>query len=129
MLRDKATRKRIKLARSLERAAVPERSHNGRGPRYLVHPTITVACTPSLLAIAAALRAEPLAFHDDELRDVGSFITDGGSPFFGRDETAAMREAVRLQHAVLAPKPAAFDRAQVRQAGGHPQVPEPRTVG
>ena len=46
------TRKRISLARSLERTAVPERPYIGRGPRYLVHPTITAACAPSLLAIA-----------------------------------------------------------------------------
>src|SRR6187200_1541431 len=89
MLRDKATRKRIRLARSLERAAVPERPYIGRGPRYLVRPTITEACAPSLRAIAAALRADPLAFDDDELQNVRSFISDGGSPFFGRDETAA----------------------------------------
>jgi hypothetical protein len=104
MLRDKATRKRIKLARGLDRAAVPERPFIGRGPRYLVHPTITAACAPSLLAIAAALRSDPLAFDDDGLREVNRFISDGRSPFFGRDETAALREAVRLQHAVMGAK-------------------------
>jgi hypothetical protein len=89
MLRDKAARKRTKLARSLERAVVPERPYIGRGPRYLVQPTITAACAPSLQAIAAALRADPQAFDDDELRQVRSFISDGGSPFFGRDVTPA----------------------------------------
>ena len=121
MFGDKATRKRIKLARSLERAAVPERPYIGRGPRYLVHPTITAACAPSLLAIAAALRNDATAFSDDELKPVQSFITNGWSPFFGRDETAAMREAVHLQHAVLDAKPVARDRAQVKQADAQAQ--------
>lgn len=125
MFGDKATRKRIKLARSLERAAVPERPYIGRGPRYLVHPTITAACAPSLLAIAAALRNDPTAFSDDELKPVQSFITNGWSPFFGHDETAAMREAVRLQHAVLYRKPAARDRAQVKQADAQAQHQSP----
>ena len=117
MFGDKATRKRIKLARSLERAAVPERPYIGRGPRYLVHPTITAACAPSLLAIAAALRNDPTAFSDDELKPVQSFITNGWSPFFGRDETAAMREAVRLQHAVL-DRETRRPRSRSGQAGG-----------
>jgi hypothetical protein len=125
MLRDKATRKRIELARLLERAAAPERPYIGRGPRYLVHPTITAACASSLRAIAAALRADPLAFDDDALRQVRSFISDGGSPFFGRDETAAMREAVSLQHTVLAPKPAVLDRGQVKPADAHLQHQTP----
>ena len=42
------------LARRVERAAVPERPHIGRGPRYLVQPSISTACAPSLRAIAEA---------------------------------------------------------------------------
>jgi hypothetical protein len=129
MFHDKTTRKRFKLARSLERAAVPERPYIGRGPRYLVHPTITAACAPSLLAIAAALRAEPLAIDDNELRALRSFISDVGSPLFGRDEMAAMREAVSLQHAVLGPKPAVFDRGQVKPPDGHVQHEIPALTG
>jgi hypothetical protein len=121
----KAARKRMRLARSLERAAVPERPYIGRGPRYVVHPTITAACAPSLLAMAAALRNDPMAFSDDELKPVQSFITNGWSPFFGRDETAAMREAVRLQHAVLDPKPTVRDRAHVKQADAQAQYQSP----
>ena len=117
MFRDKATTRRIKLARALERAAVPERPFIGRGPRYLVHPRITAACAPSLLAIAASLRNDPLVFDDNELRNARAFISDVGSPFFGPDETAAMREAVRLQHAVIAPKAAVVhDSVQVTPA-------------
>jgi len=104
MFGDKLNRKRRSLARSLERASVPERPYIGRGPRYLVHPEIAVACAPSLRALAAALRDESVAFDDSELRAIRSFITDGvGSAFFGRDATAALREAVGLQHAVLGP--------------------------
>jgi hypothetical protein len=116
MLRDRSTRKRHGLARSLERAAEPERPCLGRGPRYLVHPTIAVACAASLRAIAAALRDDPDAFDDDALAAVRQFICDGQSPFFGRDETAAMREAVRLQHSVVGAKPSGLDRGHVKPA-------------
>lgn len=128
MLRDNAARKRTKLARSLERAVVPERPYIARGPRYLVQPTITEACAPSLRAIAAALRADPLAFDDDELRDVRSFISDGAPPFFGRDETAAMREAVRLQHTALGLQAGEFrapSASSHTSANGAPAVIEP----
>ena len=39
-----------KLARHVERAAVPERPFMGSGPRYLVQPSVTAACAPSLRA-------------------------------------------------------------------------------
>ena len=128
MFRDKATRKRSKVARALKRAAVAERPYI-RGPRYLVHPTITAACAPSLLAIAAALRDDATAFDDDELRAVESFILDGRSPFFGRDATAAMREAVRLQHAVIGPKAAVQDRPQVTPEESNVGYPSPALTG
>lgn len=128
MFRDKATRKSHKLARALVRAAVSERAHIGRGPRYLVHPNITAACAPSLRAIAAALRDNPTAFGDDELRAVQSFILDGESPFFGRDSTAAMRESVRLQHAVVVAQPT-LGREQVKQADGNVRQPSPALTG
>ena len=102
MFGGKVRRKQNQLARALERACVPERAYIGRAPQYIVHPEIAVACTPSLSAIAAALRDDTATFHDDELRAIRSFIFDGAeSAFFGRDVTAALREAVSLQHAVL----------------------------
>src|SRR2546428_5720420 len=55
MKRDRITKKRNQLARSCERAAVPERPFL-HGPRYLVHPDVTAACAPSLRVIAGALR-------------------------------------------------------------------------
>ena len=110
MKRDQNIKKRRRLARALERAAVPERPIIGRAPRFLVHPEITAACAPSLRAIAAALRRETLVLDEDELRTVRTFITDGGSPFFGRDATAAMREAVRLQQMIVRREPLALDQ-------------------
>jgi hypothetical protein len=114
MFGDKPTRKRIGLARRLERAAMPERPHIGRGPRYLVPPAITAACAPSLLAIAGALRSDPAVVSDDGLRAVKSFVSGGSSsPFLGSDVTAAMREAVRLRHAVIGSKAGGGNSVQV----------------
>ena len=115
MKRDRIIKKRRRLARSLERAAVPERPFL-RGPRYIVHPNVTAACAPSLLAIAVALREETLMLDEDELGAVRTFATDGGSPFFGRDPTEALREAVRLQHIVVRAEPAVPDQERVAVA-------------
>jgi hypothetical protein len=106
MKRDRSLKKRRQLARAVERAAVPERPFFGRGPRYLVQPYVTSACAASLRAIAVALREETLVLGEQELRAVKTFILDGGSSFFGRDATAAMHDAVRLQHMMIGAKPA-----------------------
>jgi Universal stress protein family len=112
--RDRTMKKRQQLARRVERAAVPERPYIGRGLRYLVEPNISTACAPSLRAIAAALRDETHPIDDASLNSVGRFLTGGaGSPFFGRDSTAALREVVRLQHVVVGAEKAAFDEDQL----------------
>jgi hypothetical protein len=80
MKRDWNIKKRRRLARALERATVPERPFIGRGPRYLVQPSVTAACAPSLQAIATALREESLVLDEDGLRAVLTFISDGTSP-------------------------------------------------
>ena len=116
MKRDWNIKKRKRLARALERAAVPERPFIGRGPRYLVQPSVTMACAPSLRAIATALRDEAHVLDEDGLRAVLTFITDGGSPFFGRDATEALREAVRLQHIVVGAETAVLDQERVAAA-------------
>jgi hypothetical protein len=103
-------KKRRRLARALERAAVPERPFIGRGPRYLVQPSVTVACAPSLRTIATALRDDTRLLDERGLRAVLSFITEGGSPFFGRDATDALRQAVRLQHIVVGAETAILDQ-------------------
>jgi hypothetical protein len=117
MKADRNIKKQRRLARALERAAVPERPFLGRGPRYLVYPYVTAACAASLLAIATALRDETLVLDEDELRAVKEFITDGASPFYGRDATAAMREAVRLQHSVIESLRVASPDAQLESSG------------
>ena len=113
MKRDRISNKRFKVARMAERAAVPERPWLGRGPRYLVQPSVALACAPSLRAIAAALRDEARPVDEGAMDAVRTFITDGGSPFFGRDVTAALREAVRLQHIVVVAEPAVREPERV----------------
>ena len=115
MKRDRIVKKRRQLARALERAAVPERPFL-RGPRYIVHPNVTAACAPSLLAMAAALHEETFMLDEDGLGAVRTFVTDGGSPFFGRDPTEALREAVRIQHIVVGAEAAVPDRERVAVA-------------
>jgi hypothetical protein len=114
--RDRTTKKRQQLARHVERAAVPERPLIGRGPRYLVQPSVTAACAPSLRAIAAALRDETHPIDEASLKAVRRWLTDGGGPFFGRDSTSALREVVGLQHVVVGTETAAFDEERVAVA-------------
>lgn len=105
-----------RLARHVERAAVPERPFMLGTPRYLVHPSVTAACAPSLLAIAAALRDETHSIDEASLEAVGRWLTDGRGPFFGRDSAAALREVVRLQHAIVGADTAVFDEERVAVA-------------
>jgi hypothetical protein len=110
--RDRTNRKRQQLARHVERTAVRERPFR-RGPRYLVQPSVTAACAPSLRAIAAALRDETRPIDDASLKAVGRFLTNGGGPFFGQDSTAALREVVRLQHVIVGVETAVVDEELV----------------
>lgn len=117
MKRDRTMKKRQQLARRVERATVPERPYIGRGPRYLVQPSITAACAPSLSAIAAALRDEICPIDGASLKAVVRFLTDGArSPFFGRDSTVALREAVRLQHVVVGAETDVLDEERLAVA-------------
>ena len=110
MKRDRNIKKRRRLARALERAAVPERPFM-RGPRYVVQPSVALACAPSLRALAAALRDETRPVDEASLAAVRTFLTAGASsPFFGRDSTAALREAVRIQHIVVGAESAVLDQ-------------------
>jgi hypothetical protein len=116
MSRDRTIKKRQQLARHVERAAVPERPFIGQCPRYLVQPSVTAACAPSLGAIAAALRDETHPIDDASLTAVGSWLKDGRGPFFGRDSTAALREVDRLQHVIVGAATAVFDEEPVAVA-------------
>ena len=106
MKRDRTIRERHQLARAVERAGVLERPIVGRAPRYIVDPRIASACAPSLKAIAAALRDDARLIGNENLAAVRAFICDGSSSFFDRDETTALRDAVRLQHAIVGAEPA-----------------------
>ena len=113
MKRDRISKKRLTVARMAERAAVSERPWLGRGPRYLVQPSVALTCAPSLRAIAAALRDEAPPAEEGAVDAVCTFLTEGGSPFFGRDTTAALREAVRLQRIVVGAEPALREQERV----------------
>jgi hypothetical protein len=125
MFGDKMKRKRRALANHLERECLPESPYHGRGPRYLVHPEIALACAPSLRALAAALRDDAIAFDESDLGAIKTFACDGPSAFYGRDATAAKREAVRLQHAVLDPRPGGRGRTHVKQPNAQVRHPSP----
>ena len=128
MFGNTASTKRRRLARSLERAARPERPYIGRGPRHLVHPEVAIACAPSLRAIEVALLDETVTFGDEQLRAIRSFVHDASSTFFGRSATAAMRDAVRLQHAVLEARPVGGTQ-EVAMASTQKHVGSPALTG
>jgi hypothetical protein len=111
MNHDRVIKKRDRLARALECAAVPERPLLGRGPLYLVHPRVTAACAPVLREIAAALRDEWLTLDEDVLRAVRTFITDAGSPLLGRDVQAAQSYAEFLCDSVYWLGMSAYDQS------------------
>ena len=116
MKHDRLIRKRNRLARNLERRAVPERPFHGAGPRYLVRPSVTAACAPSLRAIAAALRDEQRPVDDTQLGALESWLTNGAGPFFGPDPLAALKEIVGLERALVGASLAAFDEEPVAVA-------------
>ena len=113
MKRDRISKRREKVARMAERAAVPEHPFRGRGPLYLIRPAVSVACAPSLQAIAAALRDSTLQIDEESLEAAWRFFTDGGTALYGYDVTEALREAVRLQQKIVRPEPVKRDQAPV----------------
>ena len=64
---------RRQAARMAKRCAVPERPWIGRGPRYLVEPTVARACAPSLRSIAVALRDDTREIDDTRVASVQEF--------------------------------------------------------
>ena len=108
MHRNHITRSR-RLARRVTSATEVELPIICRGCAYpyLVHPTITAACTPSLQAIATMLGEEQHPIDGEILKAVRTFVSNGASPFFGRDVTVAHHAAIHLRDLVLAQKPTA----------------------
>ena len=110
MRRDRITKRREELARMAERAAIPERPIRGT---YLIRPAVSVACAPSLQAIAAALRDGTLHIDEQSLEAASRFFTDGRTALYGYDVTEALRETVRLQQQIVRPEPVELDQAPV----------------
>ena len=106
--RDRITKRRGKLARMAERAAIPERPIRGS---YLIRPAVSVACAPSLQAIAAALRDATQHIDEQSLEAAWRFFTDGATALYGYDVTEALRETVRLQQKIVQPEPVELDQA------------------
>jgi hypothetical protein len=95
---DRSTKRREKLARMAERAAVPERPIRGT---YLIRPAVSAACAPSLQAIAAALRDRMLHIDEESLDAAWRFFTDGATALYGYHVIEALRETVRLQQKIV----------------------------
>lgn len=126
MKRDRIIKRRDKLARMAERAAVPERPIRGRGPLYLIRPAVSEACAPSLRAIAVALRDSTLDIDEESLEAAWRFFTDGGTALYGYDVPEALREVVRLQHKIVRPEPIELDQAcRAPQRGERPSQRQP----
>ncbi len=115
MKRDRTTKRRDKLARMAERAAVPERRIPGQ--MYIMRPAVSVACAPSLQAIAAALRDRTLHIDEETVEAAWSFFTDGRTSLFGYDVTEALRDTIRLQQKIVRRQPVELDRAPAAVAG------------
>ena len=115
MKRDRITKRRDTLARMAERAAIPERPLRC-APRYLIRPAVSVACAPSLQAIAAVLRDGTLHIDEEILKAAWRFFTDGGTALYGYDVTDALRETVRLQQKIVRPAPVELEQAPVAVA-------------
>jgi hypothetical protein len=60
---------------------------------YIVRPTVTLACGPSLRAIASALSDQTHRIGEASLDGLRTHLLDGSSPFFGHDPTEALQEA------------------------------------
>jgi hypothetical protein len=107
-VRTNADRKRRRrLAAMAERAAAPERPFLGRGPRYLIHPSVSFACGPVLSEIARDLRDETLPIDSASLDQLATFLSGPNSRLLERSQAGALDEAVRLARVQRRGKPAA----------------------
>jgi hypothetical protein len=101
-------RSRRRWAAALERTARDaHRAWQPRGMRPLAPARTVLACEPSLLAVAAALRDEDAHVSTTALDAVVAFLTDGvGSPLYRYDLDAAAFAAERLEAKVTPARPA-----------------------
>jgi hypothetical protein len=94
--RDASGERRRRLAAMAERAAIPERPFLGRGPRYLIHPHVSIACGPVLSEITFDLRDEVLAIDAGALDQLATFLKGPDSTLFELNVVAAVAETVRI---------------------------------
>jgi hypothetical protein len=94
--RDADSKRRLRLAAMAERAAIPERPFLGRGPRYLIHPHVSIACGAVLSEIAFDLRDESLAVDTGALDPLATFLKGPDSTLFELNVVAAVDETVRI---------------------------------
>ena len=99
--------RRRRLAAMAERAAVPERPFLGRGPRYLIQPSVSLACGPVLSEIARDLRDEALPIDGEVLDQVATFLSGPSSRLLERSPDGALDQAVRLARLQRRREPAA----------------------
>jgi hypothetical protein len=100
-------KRRRRLAAMAERAAAPERPFLGRGPRYLIQPSVSFACKPVLTEIARELRDQTLSIDSEVLDQVATFLSGPDSRLFERSPDRARDEALGLAHLQRRPKIAA----------------------
>ena len=112
-------RRRSGLAQAVDRATVVERPIVCKGPLFLVHPGVTVACAGALQRIAALLRDETHPVAPSALDAVEAFILDGASPFFGQDVESARRAIAVLEHLVESGPGGPRGRPCARRVPGH----------
>jgi hypothetical protein len=93
-----------------ESSAIPERPIRGT---YLIRPSVSRACAPSLQAIAAALRDRTLHIDEESLDAAWRFFTDGATALYGYDITEALRETVRLQQKIVRREQVELDEVRV----------------
>ena len=100
-------KRRRRLAAMAERAAAPERPFLGHGPRFLIHPGVSVACGPLLSEIARDLRDQALPIDREALDQIATFLAGPDSRLFEPSTADALDEAARLAHIQIRRKPSA----------------------
>lgn len=93
-------KRRRQLAAMAERCAIPERPSLGRGPRYLIHPHVSIECGPVLSGIARDLRDETLRIDCEVLHGLATFLQGPDSSLFELDPVVAVGVAGRLAKSV-----------------------------
>jgi hypothetical protein len=100
-------KRRRRLAAMAERAGAPERPFLGRGPRYLIHPSVSFACGPVLSEISRDLRDAAVPIDSEALDQIATFLSGPDSRLFDLSRDGALDEALRLARVLRGRKSAA----------------------